>query len=102
MTAFLLKRLRRLHIAPGAEVLDFCCGSGTIAQALLQLQPRAALHLAEADALAVEAARCNVSELAERCYLGDGWGPVPAGLSLDHIILSPPVQPSVSALTASS
>mmetsp|Transcript_92085 Transcript_92085/g.240250 ORF Transcript_92085/g.240250 Transcript_92085/m.240250 type:complete len:143 (+) Transcript_92085:92-520(+) len=38
---------------------------------------------------------CDVNELVECCYLGGGWGAVPAGLTLNRIILSPPVQPSV-------
>ena len=55
MIAFLLRRLVRVCVTPGAKVLDFCCGNGSIAQAMVQLQPLAEMHLADADALAVRA-----------------------------------------------
>ena len=55
MTSFLLRRLPHVSVEPGAQVLDFCCGSGTIARAVLEHQPDAVVHLADADALAVEA-----------------------------------------------
>lgn len=91
MTAFLLRRLRRVRIAAGAEVLDFCCGSGAIARAVLQLQPYAVVHLADADALAMDAACNNLAEVHGRLYLGDGWRPVPDNLVFDLILSNPPV-----------
>ena len=55
MPAFLLRRLVRVCAVPGAKVLDFCCGKRTIAKAMVQLQPLADIHLADADSLAVRA-----------------------------------------------
>lgn len=91
MTCFLLRRLSKVSVAPGAAVLDFCCGSGTIAKAVLQCQPDAELHLCDADALAIEAARRNVSSSVDQCYLGDGWRAVPPAQTFDWVISNPPV-----------
>lgn len=93
MTAFLLRRLQKVSVEHGARIMDFCCGSGAIACAVLQRQPQAELHLADADALAVEAARQNVTDRAAsaHCHLGDGWESVPTGLRFDWIISNPPV-----------
>eukprot|EP00411_Alexandrium_monilatum_P091868 CAMPEP_0175750646 /NCGR_PEP_ID=MMETSP0097-20121207/60790_1 /TAXON_ID=311494 /ORGANISM="Alexandrium monilatum, Strain CCMP3105" /LENGTH=95 /DNA_ID=CAMNT_0017059273 /DNA_START=75 /DNA_END=359 /DNA_ORIENTATION=+ len=66
MTAFLLRRLREVDVAPGAQIMDFCCGSGAIAHAALQLQPLARVFLADADALALEVAKENVPQAAGR------------------------------------
>eukprot|EP00746_Dinoflagellata_sp_MGD_P045788 gnl/MRDRNA2_/MRDRNA2_212407_c0_seq1.p1 gnl/MRDRNA2_/MRDRNA2_212407_c0~~gnl/MRDRNA2_/MRDRNA2_212407_c0_seq1.p1 ORF type:complete len:268 (-),score=55.13 gnl/MRDRNA2_/MRDRNA2_212407_c0_seq1:108-890(-) len=90
MTAFLLSRLGRIRLAPGAAVLDFCCGSGAIARAVLMHQPHAEVHLADADALSIDAAQQNVSQAVGH-YLGDGWNAVPSELKFDWIVSNPPV-----------
>lgn len=90
MTAFLLRRLVRVCVSPGAKVLDFCCGNGAIAQAVVQLQPSAEVHLADADALAVRAACRNVPA-ARHGYLGDSWQGVPSEVTFDWIVSNPPV-----------
>jgi SAM-dependent methyltransferase len=68
-----------------AKVLDFCAGSGVIAAALLAAEPTLRLHLLDADALAVRAARGNVGGGA-RVYLGDGWDGLPRGTRFDLIV----------------
>lgn len=73
-----------------AKVLDFCAGSGVIAAALLAAEPTLRLHLLDADALAVRAARGNVGGGA-RVYLGDGWDGLPRGTRFDLIVSNPPV-----------
>lgn len=67
-----------------AKVLDFCAGSGVIAAALLAAEPTLRLHLLDADALAVRAARVNLGGGA--CvYLGDGWDGLPRGTRFGHV-----------------
>ena len=57
---------------PGTRALDFACGSGAIGAVLAARCPSLRLHLLDADALAIEAARCNVSS-ARRFFLSAGW-----------------------------
>jgi 16S rRNA (guanine1207-N2)-methyltransferase len=57
-TALLLAALPR--IAPGARVLDYGCGTATIAAAVLSRQPEVRLEGIDSDAVALEAARENV------------------------------------------
>ena len=65
---------------PQTRILDACCGSGTIA-AVLKARALAAggdvqLHLIDADAVALTAARANVPS-ANRFFLCDGWPHTP-------------------------
>lgn len=48
----------------GAKVLDVCCGSGTIAAALLLQNPTIVVELLDNDAVAVKAAKRNVEDAA--------------------------------------
>ena len=88
MTAFLLRQLPQMQA--GSTVLDFCCGSGCIARALCD-QYDISVHMCDADAFALDAARHNVAEARNRCFLGDGWRSVPEDLKFDVIISNPPV-----------
>lgn len=56
---------------PGERVLDFACGLGVIAAEALKRQPQAAVHMLEADAIALEAARQNVPQA--KALLSDAW-----------------------------
>lgn len=58
----------------GGRVLDACCGSGAIAAALLNAEGGAdlSLHVLDADACALDAAKVNVPS-ARRRFLCDGW-----------------------------
>ena len=60
-----VRRFVRVCVAPGAKVLDFCYGNGSIARAMVQLQLLAEIHLADADALAVRAVVGAVNVLRE-------------------------------------
>eukprot|EP00038_Savillea_parva_P009990 m.187159 g.187159 ORF g.187159 m.187159 type:complete len:1020 (+) comp16998_c0_seq1:156-3215(+) len=51
-------------LAAGVRVLDHCCGSGTIAAALLVRHPGIRVDMLDNDAVAVKAARRNVPEAA--------------------------------------
>eukprot|EP00747_Dinoflagellata_sp_TGD_P199023 gnl/TRDRNA2_/TRDRNA2_72167_c0_seq2.p1 gnl/TRDRNA2_/TRDRNA2_72167_c0~~gnl/TRDRNA2_/TRDRNA2_72167_c0_seq2.p1 ORF type:complete len:105 (-),score=16.30 gnl/TRDRNA2_/TRDRNA2_72167_c0_seq2:1-282(-) len=70
MTAALLRTLP--DPPPHGRVLDFACGSGIIAAALIRRKPSIHLHLLDADILAVQAARHNVP-LAKRFFLSNCW-----------------------------
>lgn len=72
-----------------ARVLDFCCGSGVIAAALRARESTLRLHLLDADAVAVHAARHNVPGAA--ITLSDGWGALPKRPRFHMIVSNPPV-----------
>merc|ERR1711998_678165 len=78
---------------PDGLVLDFGCGTGVIAAALAQREPSLRLHLLDADAVAIEAARHNVPS-AKQFFLSDCW-PMHNGdlthMQYDWIISNPPV-----------
>mmetsp|Transcript_156047 Transcript_156047/g.500437 ORF Transcript_156047/g.500437 Transcript_156047/m.500437 type:complete len:163 (+) Transcript_156047:1260-1748(+) len=88
MTKLLLEALP----APpaGARILDFCCGSGAIAAAMGLRAEDARLHLLDADAVALEAARANVPQ-AKKLFLSDAWASVPESTTYDWILSNPPV-----------
>ncbi len=70
------------------RVLDFGCGAGALSAAIRRTRPEAALHLLDADAVAIEAARENVPDGA--LHLGDGWRAAP-DLRVDRIVSNPPI-----------
>jgi 16S rRNA (guanine1207-N2)-methyltransferase len=65
-TALLIAHLPRL--APGVRVLDYGCGTGPIAAAVLAEQPSALVDALDSDSVALEAVRENVP--AARPILG--------------------------------
>jgi release factor glutamine methyltransferase len=75
--ALLLVRRAGSLAAPGAVVLDLCCGAGAIAAALAAAMPGAEVHAADIDPAAVRCARRNVPG---HVYQGDLFEPLPAGL----------------------
>ncbi len=70
---------------PGDRVLDFGCGSGIIAAALLRRVPEIAPELVDIDSLALAAARENVPGAGVR--LSDR---IPTGERYDLIVSNPP------------
>lgn len=70
------------------RVLDFGCGAGALSAAIRRRRPEAALHLLDADAVALEAARENVP--GATLHLGDGWRAAP-GVRVDRIVSNPPI-----------
>ena len=92
MTAELLASMPSLPRR--SRVLDFACGSGSIAAALLAREPTLRCTLLDADAVALEAATKNVPT-ARRVILSSMW-PAPPRLApgrrkLNFIVSNPPV-----------
>lgn len=89
MSALLLRALPAPRAR--ARVLDFGCGSGALARALLARTASVELTLLDADALAIAAARRNVR--AHTCLVSDGFCALPARAagSFDWIVSNPPV-----------
>ncbi len=85
-TARLLELLPKPE--PGQRVLDFAAGAGVIAADLTLREPTLELHLLEADAIALEAARANLP--GARLHLSDGWHAAPAFV-FDWIVSNPPI-----------
>jgi len=85
-TALLLESIPDL--APRARVLDFGCGTGVIAAAVRHNCPTAALHLLDADSLALAAAQRNIPH--GQCHPSDGWSLAPPG-PFDLIVSNPPI-----------
>lgn len=79
-------------IAPQARVLDYACGTGVIAAAVLLNQPAARLDLLDNDALAIEAARENVP--GAHLHLGESLTAV-AGGRYAAILSNPPIHEGV-------
>jgi 16S rRNA (guanine1207-N2)-methyltransferase len=85
-TALLLTHLPVLR--PNARVLDFGCGSGLIGANVLARQPRVALDLLDADAVALVAARENLPDA--RCILAADLAAV-GRVRYDAILSNPPL-----------
>jgi 16S rRNA (guanine1207-N2)-methyltransferase len=73
----------------GAAVLDYGCGAGVIAGALLRRVPDLKLQLLDADAVAAEAARQNLPDALVR--VGASWSALPAYQRYDRIVSNPPI-----------
>jgi 16S rRNA (guanine1207-N2)-methyltransferase len=73
----------------GVSVLDYGCGAGVIAGALLRRVPDLKLQLLDADAVAAEAARQNLPDALVR--VGASWSSLPAYQRYDRIVSNPPI-----------
>ena len=96
MTAFFLNTVKKeiVNSQKFKRVLDFCCGSGTIAYAyknfIHTLKNDISISLLDADSVALEAAKKNVKD-AKQYYLSDGWYSVDSDEQFDLILSNPPV-----------
>jgi release factor glutamine methyltransferase len=83
--------------APGAVVVDVCCGSGVVAAALAARLARqdVEIHAADVDPAAVRAARSTLAGTAQ-VHEGDLLDALPERLRgrIDVIVASPPYVPS--------
>ncbi|WP_282793330.1 putative protein N(5)-glutamine methyltransferase [Streptomyces sp. CC224B] len=82
--------------APGAVVVDLCCGSGALGAALATALGRAELHAADIDPAAVACARRNVGALGGHVHEGDLYAALPAALRgrTDILLANVPYVPS--------
>ncbi|WP_082471181.1 putative protein N(5)-glutamine methyltransferase [Arthrobacter sp. Leaf234] len=82
--------------APGATVLDLCCGCGALAAGLAHLVPGLRLHATDISGAAVALAHRNLSRHGARCYEGDLFAPLPAALrgTVDTLLCNTPYVPS--------
>lgn len=90
-TALLLSALPPLPA--GGRVLDYGCGPGEIAAAVLALQPRLAVDALDNDAVALEAARENVP--AARLVLGSRVGDA-GRKDYDAVLSNPPLHQGIA------
>lgn len=89
-TRLLLEWLEELpRPKPGARMLDFGCGAGTISLAFARRCENAEIHGVDRDALAIHASQLNLPNA--RLHLGDGWSAVPEALRFDLIASNPPL-----------
>jgi release factor glutamine methyltransferase len=94
-TEFLVHHAARL-IAPGAVVVDLCCGTGAIGVALAARVGRIVVYACDVDARAVQCARRNLLAIDGQVLEGDLYDPLPVRLrrNVQLIVTSPPYVPS--------
>ncbi|WP_208026174.1 putative protein N(5)-glutamine methyltransferase [Amycolatopsis acidicola] len=82
--------------APGAVVVDLCCGSGAVGVAIATELGHAELHAADLEPEAVRCARRNVEPLGGRVYEGDLYEPLPENLRgrIDVLAVNAPYVPT--------
>jgi len=93
----LLVREAAAVAAPGALVVDLCCGSGAIGAALLVTGDRLELHAVDIDPAAVRCARRNIAAAGGgQVYAGDLYAPLPTTLQgrVDVVVANVPYVPS--------
>jgi release factor glutamine methyltransferase len=82
--------------APGAVVVDLCCGSGAVGVAIATTLGRVELHAADVDPRAVACARRNVAGLGGRVHEGDLFDALPVALRgrVDVLVANVPYVPT--------
>jgi len=90
----LLQTLEQLQ--PGGKILDFACGSGIIACALLSADNQADLSLLDVSALAIESSRRSLHENGFKAVLLPSDGLAELRGKFDWIVSNPPFHRGVS------
>ncbi|MEO8898194.1 MAG: putative protein N(5)-glutamine methyltransferase [Candidatus Dormibacter sp.] len=82
--------------APGAVVVDLCCGSGALGVAIAAVVEGIELHASDIDPVAVRCARRNVTAVDGRVYEGDLDGSLPTTLRgrVDILVANVPYVPT--------
>ncbi|MEJ3652505.1 putative protein N(5)-glutamine methyltransferase [Actinomycetes bacterium KLBMP 9759] len=82
--------------APGAVVVDLCCGTGALGLAVATAVRDTELHAADVDPAAVRCARRNVEPAGGRVHEGDLFAPLPHDLRgrVDVLLANVPYVPS--------
>ncbi len=90
----LLVREAVRRAAPGAVVVDLCCGSGALAAAMLQARQDLNVYAVDVDPVAVRCARRNLP--GDRVLEGDLYAPLPRRLlgSVDLVVVNAPYVPT--------
>lgn len=85
--------------APGALVVDLCCGTGAVGAALAARVPGARVHAADVDPAAVACARRNLP--GGRVHEGDLYAALPADLCgrVDVLAVNAPYVPTAAIAT---
>ncbi|MGI8613321.1 MAG: putative protein N(5)-glutamine methyltransferase [Nocardioidaceae bacterium] len=86
----------RVGDAPGAVVVDLCCGSGAVGAALVASLNRVELYAVDIDRTAAQCARRNVGSAGARVYEGDLYEPLPETLRgrVDVLVANAPYVPT--------
>lgn len=84
--------------APGAVVVDLCCGSGAVGAALASTVGDLRLYAADIEPCSVQCARRNLEPLGGRVYQGDLYDALPADLRgrVDVLVANAPYVPTGS------
>jgi release factor glutamine methyltransferase len=82
--------------APGAVVVDLCCGSGAIGAALAAAVGTIELHAADIDPAAVRCAERNLATTGGHVHQGDLFDPLPSSLRgrVDVLVANVPYVPT--------
>ncbi|MGV9745107.1 putative protein N(5)-glutamine methyltransferase [Rhodococcus zopfii] len=91
-----LARCAAEGLAPGAVVVDMCCGSGAVGTVLGQEIAGIELCAADVDPVAVRCARRNIGPLGGRVFAGDLYAPLPGSIAgrVDVLVANAPYVPS--------
>ncbi len=94
-TEFLAQQAIDLSV-PGFKVVDLCCGSGAVGVAISKEVGLVSLYAVDIDPIAVQCAKCNVTELGGLVYEGDLYNPLPSKLigNVDIIVANAPYVPT--------
>jgi release factor glutamine methyltransferase len=84
---------------PADLVVDLCCGTGALGAALAARWPRAEVHAADSDPVAVACARRNLPP--ERVHEGDLYAALPGELRgrVDVLVVNAPYVPTEAMVT---
>jgi release factor glutamine methyltransferase len=82
--------------APGATVVDMCCGSGAVGAALAATADIGELYAVDIDPVAVECARGNLKTAGATVLQGDLYAPLPPRLRgrVDVLVANVPYVPT--------
>ena len=94
-TALLVELAARL-VAPGAVVVELCCGSAAVATVLATREPGLRTHAIDVDPAAVRCALTNLEPLGGHVYEGDLDAPLPGALlgRADLVVANAPYVPT--------
>ena len=85
----LLVREAVRRTAPGAVVVDLCCGSGALGLAVTRQRPAITLYASDVDPVAVACARDNLTGVGE-VFQGDLYAALPRPLAIDVLLANVP------------